>query len=398
METKITVLGDIMCEPYLIRAAKQGDTFDFNPLFAGLKDMLSLSDYVIGNLETPVAGAEAKYCEEWFSFNAPDEFLDAISSVGIRCVSTANNHCLDRGMDGLRSTIHALDNAGIGHCGTYEYINNNRIAYAEINGLKVSIVAYTYGTNWRRTKVTLSQDKGGVNLLRPQDSVVKLQSKNPSSKTRVMNITVKSLQRILTALGMPKWKAEQTHKFFHTGISSPYRDDNIDHEHTDPYLDECLATLQEARSNSDFVIFLPHIGGQFNELPGAYSEYVIDMVAESGCCDAIVASHSHVIQKAEIKHGIPCFYSIGNVSMSPNSYYIPKEARTDLGLAVHLYIRDKKLQKVTFSVLRISENKNDMMKIEILGKDRIINEEGKYMSKYFDLSSWNGDEAILYSL
>ena len=50
METKITVLGDIMCEPYLIRAAKQGDTFDFNPLFAGLKDMLSLSDYVIGNL------------------------------------------------------------------------------------------------------------------------------------------------------------------------------------------------------------------------------------------------------------------------------------------------------------------------------------------------------------
>ena len=109
-------------------------------------------------METPVAGGW-KIQKNGF-VNAPDEFLDAISSVGIRCVSTANNHCLDRGMDGLRSTIHALDNAGIGHCGTYEYINNNRIAYAEINGLKVSIVAYTYGTNWRRTKVTLSQDKG----------------------------------------------------------------------------------------------------------------------------------------------------------------------------------------------------------------------------------------------
>ena len=48
METKITVLGDIMW-PYLIRAKTRIHLISIRSLL--LKDMLSLSDYVIGNLK-----------------------------------------------------------------------------------------------------------------------------------------------------------------------------------------------------------------------------------------------------------------------------------------------------------------------------------------------------------
>ena len=36
------------------------------------------SDYIIGNLETPLAGEDAKYSQNHICFNAPDEYVDAL--------------------------------------------------------------------------------------------------------------------------------------------------------------------------------------------------------------------------------------------------------------------------------------------------------------------------------
>ena len=71
---KISFLGDIMCEPLLLKAAKIHNTYDFSRVFLNVKGLLADSDYVVGNLETPLAGEEAGLVNELFSFNAPDEF------------------------------------------------------------------------------------------------------------------------------------------------------------------------------------------------------------------------------------------------------------------------------------------------------------------------------------
>ena len=63
---KISILGDIMCEPLLLKAAKKGGSYDFSGVFENVKELLSESDYVIGNLETPLAGKEAKYVNELY--------------------------------------------------------------------------------------------------------------------------------------------------------------------------------------------------------------------------------------------------------------------------------------------------------------------------------------------
>ena len=105
---KITVLGDIMVEPPFMEQVAQQGAYDFKPSFAPLKALLKDSDYVIGNLETPLAGEEAGYTNRIVSFNSPDSLLDALIDLGVDAVSTVNNHCLDRGLAGLERTLQVL--------------------------------------------------------------------------------------------------------------------------------------------------------------------------------------------------------------------------------------------------------------------------------------------------
>jgi poly-gamma-glutamate capsule biosynthesis protein CapA/YwtB (metallophosphatase superfamily) len=52
--------------------------------------------------------------------------LDELKWAGFKMVNTANNHALDFGIDGLRSTIRNLDLAGLIHAGTGENLARAR--------------------------------------------------------------------------------------------------------------------------------------------------------------------------------------------------------------------------------------------------------------------------------
>ena len=373
MKTKISLVGDIMCEPYLIRAAKERGGYNFRNAFQDVSTLLKKSDLVIGNLETPLAGEEAKYCEELYSFNAPDEFAEALKRIGISFVSTANNHCLDRGTKGLDRTLMILDEKQIGHTGTYINEYSEKIGCIEVNGLKVSVVSCTYGTNWSMNHAELPENRrGAINLIQPQKALshTGTQKKDFSFKRLVK----RTISKPLRMAGMKEWKIEQLNKLFRTEVSPSFSDDSFDKQAIDEYFDCVLKKqLEEARNNSDFVILYPHVGGQFNNKPGELTKYFIGKATQSGLCDIVVASHPHVVQKAELVNGIPCFFSIGNFSMSPNSFYIPNDVDTDIGLVVHLYFDDSKLDKITFSFLGIEESPHSMMNVfHITGEKKTI--------------------------
>ena len=58
-------------------SGKTKDGYDFRGVFAHTKKLLEQSDFVVGNLETPLAGKEAGYTNTHLCFNAPDEYVDA---------------------------------------------------------------------------------------------------------------------------------------------------------------------------------------------------------------------------------------------------------------------------------------------------------------------------------
>lgn len=369
---KVSVVGDIMCEPLLLRAAKREDgSYDFSGVFARMKERFAESDYVIGNLETPLGGAELGYTDELFAFNSPDELACAVMASGIDLVVTANNHCLDRGIEGLLHTMKVLEETGLPYTGTFRSREDRaEAAYAEAGGLKLGIVSYTYGTNYSKNRIVLDPEQQYlINLLRPQQEFYARKDPNErrSLWTRLVN-------RALRPLSSEKRYAVK--KALHMRYNTAQADNNLIEETARPYVERMQADLRRAKEKADLVLFYPHTGGQFNAEPGSFTEYIVKKAVEAGA-DAVVGSHPHVVQAAKMAGSVPVFYSLGNFSMSPNSSYLLHENLPEYGLAVHFYAEQGRIVKTTFSVLKMLEPKGAMLTVwpadeleELPGTDR----------------------------
>lgn len=144
----ISFAGDLMCHsPQMNFARVSKDSFDFKPAFREIRKFLSVSDLTIGNLETTIAGKENRY-SGYPLFNSPVEYLDALKDAGFDILLTANNHCLDRGKIGIVKTIDKIRATGMNSIGTYKsQQDRDSIRISDINGIKLAILAYTYGLN-----------------------------------------------------------------------------------------------------------------------------------------------------------------------------------------------------------------------------------------------------------
>lgn len=161
---KMTVIGDIMCHNTQYTDAYNSSTkkYDFSYVLEDVKNKLSQSDITVGNLETTFAGSKVGY-SSYPTFNTPETLGNALKDAGVDVLSTANNHCMDKGYSGLVSTIEELDEIGIDHMGTYESEEaSNEILVKDVNGIKIAFLAYTYGTNG----INVPDDKSyAVNLI-----------------------------------------------------------------------------------------------------------------------------------------------------------------------------------------------------------------------------------------
>ena len=145
----LAVTGDIMVHSYQYEEAYDRSTgkYDFMHNFTDVKKYFDAADYAIGNFETVLAGEDVGI-SDYPCFNTPDSFLDSLKYSGIDFVTTANNHCMDRGTDGLLRTIDKLDEYGFDHTGTYkDEESRNEVFVKDINGITFAFLSYTYGTN-----------------------------------------------------------------------------------------------------------------------------------------------------------------------------------------------------------------------------------------------------------
>lgn len=348
---RISFLGDTMCEPLLLNASKKSDgTYDFSETFAFLSNLLAESDYVICNLETPLAGAEAGFTDSLFEFNAPDEFAKALKDAGIDMVLTANNHCFDRGIDGALRTITAIDNLGLARAGSYLASEKDEYTVVELGNKRIAVVAATYGSNYHQNKVSL-----------PDDSPIKIPFlRNPIGRVDASSSARKSLIKKAIIKIIPQEKRIAIKRKLGLNYYVAYRDDFFDSESVSFYLAHVHEVIEQAKKDADYVIFCPHVGGQFNREPGAFTSMLIE-VAKEWHCSAIVASHPHVVQKAEMLETIPCFFSLGNLAMSPSSVYILPQNKPEYGIVAHLDFSDIGECLASYSVTKSCEDARGML-------------------------------------
>lgn len=147
---KITFVGDIMW-------IRNGwNTF----LDSKVRDYLSESDLVFGNLETPVDTlAEVPYLfPDYAKYNAHSKLLTSFRRENgkpiFTALSVANNHTLDGGIEGLRRTLEFLDKEGVKYSGAGlkslsgdQSSKSKRYLIIEKNGIKIGFYAAAWGLN-----------------------------------------------------------------------------------------------------------------------------------------------------------------------------------------------------------------------------------------------------------
>lgn len=144
----LVVSGDVLSHITNTEAALQPDgSYDFLPQLEGVKELLSDGDYTLVNLESATAGKSFGYTG-FPRFNAPVNLSQTLKKLGVDLVATANNHAVDKGVEGLYANLDNLDRVGLDAIGTHRSQAEDDEAFIkDINGIRVGFIASTFGTN-----------------------------------------------------------------------------------------------------------------------------------------------------------------------------------------------------------------------------------------------------------
>lgn len=259
----LAVCGDTMSHSPQTNDAYDAttDTYSYLNCFQYVRPWIEQADYAVANFETTLNGPPYSGYPQ---FCAPDALAYDMKEIGFDLVTTANNHSMDKGFNGVVRTLDTLDAAGLEHVGTYrtqdEFDENQGVKLVDINGIQVAFLSYTYGTN-------------GIPVSAENDFCI--------------------------------------NRF------------NTDYMADCAVLDEAKLTSELSYAQSlepDLIAVMIHWGIEYQTVQNDYQDQVADFLLENGA-DLILGSHSHVPQPlmertvtladGTQKTGFVC-YSLGN--------------------------------------------------------------------------------------
>lgn len=109
--------------------------------FENTRDIFAADDMTIVNFEGTLTNTKSK-TKNTFSFAAPPEYVQVLTSGNVEAVSLENNHVMDHGEQGYEDTCQTLHGAGIlysGHLGSSIYttetgVDIGMLSYQTFNG------------------------------------------------------------------------------------------------------------------------------------------------------------------------------------------------------------------------------------------------------------------------
>ncbi|MBN1775974.1 MAG: CapA family protein [Clostridiales bacterium] len=172
----ITAVGDVLMHKAVIDGGQTNPgeaepQYDYTYCFQYVRPFFEKSDLAIGNIEGTLAGAPYT---GFPYFSAPDEIADALYDVGFRVVCAANNHSIDKGLDGLIRTATVLREKGFTAIGTRPDEDSAMDAIVDVGGIRLGIMNYTWETIGTKTQ------KGINGIPLPKEADPLINSFNPS--------------------------------------------------------------------------------------------------------------------------------------------------------------------------------------------------------------------------
>ena len=149
----VVAAGDLFVQPALTAqaaadaraAGKPGH--DFTQILAPLTPMVRQADLAVCHIEQPLAPPEGPFTG-WPIFSAPPQLADAAADTGFDTCSTASNHTLDYGEEGVHRTLDNLDRVALRHSGSARSAQEAATPNVfDVHGVKIAQLAYTFSFN-----------------------------------------------------------------------------------------------------------------------------------------------------------------------------------------------------------------------------------------------------------
>jgi poly-gamma-glutamate synthesis protein (capsule biosynthesis protein) len=141
---RLALAGDTMLGRLVAERLEADPT---EALFAAdLTAIIREADGFVLNLECAISDRGTRWPDpnKPFFFRAPPVAVDVLAGLGVDCVTLANNHALDYGVDALLDTVELLGDAGIGVVGAGADEAAARRPYLfEAGGERVGVVGVT---------------------------------------------------------------------------------------------------------------------------------------------------------------------------------------------------------------------------------------------------------------
>lgn len=249
----ITCVGDNLIHPWIL---KYEDTYEY--LYCNIKDEIENADIAVVNQETMFVKDEEQI-SDFPRMGTTEKVGDALIEAGFDVICLANNHSLDKGVEGIENTVdywerHYNEESQspicIGANIVPESMPYKDVTFYEKNGIHFALLNYTYGTN---------------------------------------------------------------------GIPAPDNNKQIIERTTDEA--RMLKQIDYARAKADVVMVFVHWGTEYKEMPDNEQLRLKDLFYQHGV-DIVVGSHPHIIQPVEMikgkNHEMLIFYSLGNFVSGQN--------------------------------------------------------------------------------
>lgn len=291
----ISAQGDLLMHKPLFddrSVIRQSDgSYDFSYIFKYFTDVVEGYDYAIANLETTFGGDEFPY-QGNPSFNCPDPFLDSVVDAGYDMLMTANNHSNDTLQKGILRTLEQVRGANLDTIGTRLTEDEPRWTMAEVNGIKIGMVCYTYSSGL--------SDAG----------IPRLNGNSPMENEQLIN-----------------W-------FYNRNPEKMYGE-----------MEVILQEMEDA--GADVNMMFIHWGNEYELTENNFQNQQAQALCDLGV-DVIVGGHPHVVQPVEVltsttdpEHNTICVYSLGNA--------VSNQRQGNLGDLIHTpHTEDGILFEITF--------------------------------------------------
>ncbi len=141
----IKAAGDLNITDSVVASGLAATGYDYTRSFIDVAHVLSDADLTVLNLEGNICGEPYGTART----SAPGELLDALRSAGVDLIQMANSCSINNGLIGLRSTLQAIQAAGMEPLGAYasteDFQRAKGYTICEAQGIRIAFVAFTKG-------------------------------------------------------------------------------------------------------------------------------------------------------------------------------------------------------------------------------------------------------------